>query len=33
MGTNGRRGLARLALGSVASRVIAASPVPVLVYR
>ena len=33
MGTNGRRGLARLVLGSVASRVIAASPVPVLVYR
>ena len=33
MGTNGRRGLARVALGSVASRVIAASPVPVLVYR
>lgn len=33
MGTNGRRGLARLALGSVAGRVLAASPVPVLVYR
>ena len=33
MGTHGRRGLARVALGSVASRVIAASPVPVLIYR
>ena len=33
MGTHGRRGLARLALGSVASRVLTDSPVPVLVYR
>jgi nucleotide-binding universal stress UspA family protein len=33
MGTNGRRGLARLALGSVASQVLTRSSVPVLVYR
>ena len=33
MGTNGRSGLARLALGSVTGTVIAHSDVPVLVYR
>ena len=33
MGTNGRRGLARLALGSVTSKVLTRSTVPVLVYR
>ena len=33
MGTNGRRGLARLALGSVTGKVLTSSPVPVLVYR
>jgi len=33
IGTNGRRGLARLALGSVTSQVIKDAEVPVLVYR
>ena len=33
MASNGRRGLARLALGSVTGRVIQLSKVPVLVYR
>ena len=33
MGTNGRRGLALLALGSVTGKVLARSSVPVLVYR
>ncbi|HET7365505.1 MAG TPA: universal stress protein [Burkholderiales bacterium] len=33
IGSHGRRGLARLALGSVAENVIARSSVPVLVYR
>ena len=33
IGTHGRRGLSRLALGSEAERVIRASPLPVLVVR
>lgn len=33
MASHGRRGLARLLLGSVASRVLALSPVPVLICR
>jgi nucleotide-binding universal stress UspA family protein len=33
VGSHGRRGLSRLLLGSVASRVVALSPVPVLVCR
>ncbi|MCA9571590.1 MAG: universal stress protein [Myxococcales bacterium] len=33
VGTHGRRGLRRLFLGSVAERVVRASPVPVLVVR
>lgn len=33
MGTHGRSGIARLMLGSVANRVLAESPVPVLVVR
>ena len=33
MASHGRRGLARLLLGSVASRVVALSPVPVLICR
>jgi nucleotide-binding universal stress UspA family protein len=33
MGTNGRRGAARLFLGSVASRVISTAPCPVLTVR
>jgi nucleotide-binding universal stress UspA family protein len=33
MGTNGRRGLALVALGSVTGKVLARSNVPVLVYR
>jgi len=33
MGTHGRRGLAHVALGSVAERVVRASPVPVLTVR
>jgi nucleotide-binding universal stress UspA family protein len=33
MGSHGRRGLARLAFGSVAASVIARSTIPVLVYR
>jgi nucleotide-binding universal stress UspA family protein len=33
MASHGRRGIARLLLGSVASRVVALSPVPVLVCR
>ncbi|HEY3074178.1 MAG TPA: universal stress protein [Burkholderiales bacterium] len=33
IGTNGRRGLARLALGSVTSKVLTRAGVPVLVYR
>ena len=33
MASHGRRGLARLLLGSVASRVLAHSPVPVLICR
>jgi nucleotide-binding universal stress UspA family protein len=33
IGTNGRRGLARLALGSVTSQVVRDAAVPVVVYR
>jgi len=33
MGTHGRRGLSRLALGSDADRVARSSPVPVLLVR
>jgi nucleotide-binding universal stress UspA family protein len=33
MGTHGRRGAARLLLGSVAARVIASAPCPVLTIR
>jgi nucleotide-binding universal stress UspA family protein len=33
MASHGRRGIARFLLGSVASRVVALSPVPVLVCR
>ena len=33
MGSHGRSGIARLMLGSVASRVVAESPIPVLVSR
>jgi nucleotide-binding universal stress UspA family protein len=33
IGSHGRRGLARVAFGSIAANVIARSPVPVLVYR
>jgi nucleotide-binding universal stress UspA family protein len=33
MGTHGRRGAARLLLGSVAARVIAMAPCPVLTLR
>jgi nucleotide-binding universal stress UspA family protein len=33
MGTHGRRGAARLLLGSVAARVIATAPCPVLTVR
>jgi nucleotide-binding universal stress UspA family protein len=33
MGTHGRRGLRRLFLGSVAERVVAASPRPVVMVR
>jgi len=33
MGTHGRTGLARIALGSVAERVVRAAPVPVLTIR
>jgi nucleotide-binding universal stress UspA family protein len=33
MGSHGRSGLARLMLGSVATKVVAESPIPVLVAR
>jgi len=33
MGSHGRSGIARLMLGSVATKVVAESPVPVLVTR
>ena len=33
MASHGRKGLARIALGSVTNEVIARSPIPVLVYR
>ena len=33
MGSHGRRGLARLAFGSVAANVVSRSPIPVLIYR
>jgi universal stress protein A len=33
MGTHGRSGLARLFVGSVASRVVSASPCPVMTVR
>ena len=33
MGSHGRRGIARLLLGSQATKVVTLSPVPVLIYR
>jgi len=33
MGTHGRRGVARVVLGSVAARVVATAPCPVLTIR
>jgi nucleotide-binding universal stress UspA family protein len=33
MGSNGRRGVSRLVLGSVAERVVRGAPVPVTVVR
>jgi nucleotide-binding universal stress UspA family protein len=33
LGSHGRSGIARLMLGSVAARVVAESPIPVLVCR